>query len=230
MTEVKTLAAREALKLVKSGMTLGLGSGSTATLFIHELGAAIACGDLKEIVGIPTSKASEQLARSLEIPIVDFSTHAGVDLAIDGADEVDPQLNLIKGLGGALLREKIVEQTAKTMVIIVDESKIVSKLGTKGPLPVEITPFALDQHKRFLESLGSTPVLRVESDGKPFVTDNHNYIFHCTFARGIDDPAALARKLADRAGIVEHGIFLNMASSVIIASSNGQVSTRHRKA
>lgn len=209
-------------------MTLGLGSGSTSTIFIQELGAALKRGDLQNIVGIPTSQSSEKLARSLGIPIVDFSSHEGPDLAIDGADEVDDSLNLIKGLGGALLREKIVEQTAKSLVIIVDESKMVSKLGTKGPLPVEITPFALDSHERFLRSLGADVVLRTESDGKPFITDNHNYIFHCTFTGGISDPAALARKLADRAGIVEHGLFLNMASSVIVASASGQVITRNR--
>lgn len=228
MSEVKRLAAREAVKLVRDGMTLGLGSGSTATLFIEELGASLRRGDVKQIVGIPTSNASEQLARSLSIPIVDFSTHEGPDLAIDGADEVDPDLNLIKGLGGALLREKIVEQTAKTLVIIVDDTKIVPTLGTKGPLPVEVTPFALDSHERFLRSLGATPELRKEADGKPFVTDNHNYIFHCRFANGIADPTALARKLADRAGVVEHGLFLGMASTVIIASSSGSVQTRHR--
>jgi ribose 5-phosphate isomerase A len=229
MSEVKTLAAREALKLVRSGMTLGLGSGSTAALFIQELGAAISRGEVRDIAGIPTSNASEKLARAIGIPIVDFSSREGPDLAIDGADEVDPDLNLIKGLGGALLREKIVEQTAKSLVIIVDESKIVSRLGTRGALPVEVTPFALDQHERFLRTLGAKPVLRKESDGKPFVTDNHNYIFHCTFGDGIDDAPVLARKLADRAGIVEHGLFLGMASSVIVASSNGKVLTRNGK-
>lgn len=228
MSDVKRLAALEALKLVRDGMIVGLGSGSTSTIFIQELGAALAAGKLKNIAGIPTSRASETLARSLGIPLVDFSTHEGPDLAIDGADEVDESLDLIKGLGGALLREKVVEQTARTLVIIVDDSKLVSRLGTKGALPVEVTPFALESHERFLRSKGANVVLRRESDGKPFVTDNHNYILHCTFPGGIADSAELARTLAGRAGIVEHGLFLNMSSSVIIASTSGQVITKHR--
>ncbi len=228
MSEAKRLAAREALKYVQSGMTVGLGSGSTATLFIHELAAALVAGDLREISGLPTSLASEQLARSMKIPIVDFASREGCDVAVDGADEVDPNLDLIKGLGGALLREKIVEQTANKLVIIVDDSKLVSRLGTKGALPVEVTPFALESHERFLRSLGATPTLRLKDDGSPFVTDNHNYIFHCTFQTGIADARELARNLADRAGIVEHGLFLGMASTVVIATQGGSVSTRHR--
>lgn len=218
------------MKLVQDGMTLGLGSGSTATHFIEALGEALKTGSLRSIRGLPTSVASQRLAASLEIPIVDFSTCSGCDLAIDGADEVDSNLDLIKGLGGALLREKIVEQTAARLVIIVDDSKLVTRLGTRGALPVEVTPFGLESHARYLESLGAKPELRREPDGKPFITDNHNYILHCTFPAGISDARELARALADRAGIVEHGLFLNMASTVIIASHAGTLRTMHRPA
>lgn len=218
------------MKLVQDGMTLGLGSGSTATHFIEALGEALKTGSLRSIRGLPTSVASQRLAASLKIPIVDFSTCFGCDLAIDGADEVDSNLDLIKGLGGALLREKIVEQTAARLVIIVDDSKLVTRLGTRGALPVEVTPFGLESHARYLESLGAEPELRREPDGKPFITDNHNYILHCTFPAGISDARELARALADRAGIVEHGLFLNMASTVIIASHAGTLRTMHRPA
>jgi ribose 5-phosphate isomerase A len=144
-----------------------------------------------------------------------------LDLAIDGADEVDPDLNLIKGLGGALLREKIVEMAARRFVIVVDESKLVERLGTRGPLPVEVTQFAWEVHARWLASLGCHAELRCEAGGAPYVTDNGNYIVHCTFPAGIPDPAALARTLIERPGIVEHGLFLGMATDVVVAGPNG---------
>jgi ribose 5-phosphate isomerase A len=140
-----------------------------------------------------------------------------LDLAIDGADEVDPRLNLIKGLGGALMREKIVESTARRFVVMVDESKLVERLGTRGPLPVEVTQFAWEVHVRWLESLGCRAELRREADGSPYVTDNGNYIVHCTFPDGIADPFALARTLIERPGILEHGLFLGMATDVVVS-------------
>jgi ribose 5-phosphate isomerase A len=144
-----------------------------------------------------------------------------LDLAIDGADEVDPHFNLIKGLGGALLREKIVESAARRFVVVVDESKLVERLGTRGPLPVEVTQFAWEAHVRWLESLGCRAELRREADGRPFITDNANYIVHCTFPAGISDPLALARRLGERPGILEHGLFLGMATEVVVAGENG---------
>lgn len=215
------LAARAALKLVRSNTTVGLGSGSTATLFIEALGQALQAGDLHDVVGIPSSVPSESLARAVGIPVVDFGTHAYCDLTIDGADEFDPSLDLIKGLGGALLREKIVAQHSRQLVIIVDESKRVDRLGQKSPLPVEVTPFALAAHERFLRALGATPTLRAAGDGTPYMTDNGNHILDCRFADGIGDARGLAVALAAQAGIVEHGLFLGLASSVIVASADG---------
>lgn len=214
------LAARAALKLVRSKMTVGLGSGSTATLFIEGLGHAIQSGELTDIVGIPSSIPSEQLARAVGIRVVDFDTHDHCDLTVDGADEFDPSLDLIKGLGGALLREKIVAQHSRRLVIIVDDSKRVDRLGQKSPLPVEVTPFAVAAHERFLRALGAAPTLRTKG-GQPFLTDNGNYIFDCRFSDGIGDVRGLATALAGQAGIVEHGLFIGLASSVIVADPDG---------
>jgi ribose 5-phosphate isomerase A len=221
----KRLAAAEALKLVSSGMKLGLGTGSTATHFIELLGEALAAGTLRDIVAVPTSIGSELLAREKRIPLADFASVAACDLTVDGADEVDPQLRLIKGLGGALLREKIVAQNSKRLVIIADGSKLVTKLGTKSPLPVEVIGFANEAHERFLRSLGCEPVIRRTSGGMVFTTDNGNHIFDCRFANGIDDPKKLAEQLASRAGIVEHGLFLGMAERAIVAKDDGSVTT-----
>lgn len=223
----KLLAATEALRLVKNDMIVGLGSGSTSTLFIEALGHSVQSGERTGIVGIPTSVPSERLARAVGITVIGFEEANTCDLTIDGADEFDPRLDLIKGLGAALLREKIVAQHSRRLVIIVDDSKRVSRLGQKAPLPVEVTQFGLPAHTRFLHALGCTPTLR-ERDGKPVVTDNGNFILDCRFADGISDPAALATTLAGRAGIVEHGLFLNLASSVIVAGTDGNVTTIDR--
>jgi ribose 5-phosphate isomerase A len=225
----KMLAATAALKLVRSGMTVGLGSGSTATLFIEALGRSIQAGERRDIVGLPTSVASERLARAIGIPVVGFETHFHCDLTIDGADEFDPSLDLIKGLGGAALREKIVAQHSKRLVIIVDSSKRVDRLGQKAPLPVEVVQFALPAHERFLRALGAQPTLRKKKDSQdPFVTDNGNFILDCKFPHGIGDAAGLATALSARAGIVEHGMFLGLASSVIVAEDDGTVRTIDR--
>jgi ribose 5-phosphate isomerase A len=218
---LKEEAAREALKYVQSGMIVGLGTGSTAKFFVEMLGDALKKGDLKDIVGVPTSKSTEELARSLGIPLSSVEDHGVLDVAVDGADEVDPALNLIKGLGKALLREKIVEVHAKHFVVVVDDSKMVQKLGTKGPLPVEIVPFAAKAHVRWLNTLeGCTAELWVE-DGKPAMTDNGNYLAKCAFKDGIPDAYVLAKQLESRPGIVEHGLFLDMAGTVIVAEEKG---------
>lgn len=229
-TQAKRLAAKEALKLVKSGMIIGLGSGSTSTLFIEALGEAVKSGALTNIVGIPTSKESERLAKKLGIAVSDFGSHERCDLTIDGADEFDPQLQLIKGLGGALLREKLVAQNSKRLVIIVDEKKRSSRLGTVSPLPVEVTTFGLPAHERFLKSIGAAATLRQAKDGSgSYLTDNGNYIYDCRFEDGIADARELALQLQERAGIVQHGLFLGIASAVIVATKDGGVETVTRK-
>lgn len=226
MSHAKLRAAQHALTHVKDGMTVGLGSGSTASLFIQELGRAVKAGKLRGIVGIPTSDASDKLARENDIAVVDFSTHATCDLTIDGADEVTPDLQLIKGLGGAMLREKLVAQNSTQLIIIVDASKRVDQLGTKCPLPVEVTPFAMAAHERFLRSLGATPVQRMNG-AKPYVTDNGNLILDCRFPAGIAEAAKLNAALGERSGIVEHGLFLNLATQVIVAGED-EITTLHR--
>jgi ribose 5-phosphate isomerase A len=218
---LKQQAASEALEFVQSGMVLGLGTGSTTWYFVEILGERLKSGALQGIVGVPTSEKTAAQARDLGIPLSDLSKHPRLDLAVDGADEVDPNLNLIKGLGRALLREKVVEIHAERFVVIVDESKLVPRLGTRGPLPVEIVPFQAKAHVRWLNSLDCRAELWLEEDGSLAVTDNGNYLVRCWFRDGIDDPCALARALADRPGIVEHGLFLDMASAVVVAASEG---------
>lgn len=221
---LKREAARHALELVSSGMTLGLGSGSTSAEFVELLGERVAAGKLKDLRCVSTSEKTAQRARALGLHLVnlaDCGDPPRLDLAVDGADEVDPQLNLIKGLGRALLREKIIEIHADTLVIIVDQSKLVSRLGEHVPLPVEIVPFESDVHLRWLNTLGCRAEYYREADGSLIVTDNGNYLALCHFENGIPDSYALARCLAERPGIVEHGLFLNMADLVIAAGPDG---------
>jgi ribose 5-phosphate isomerase A len=221
VARLKRMAAARAVDMVQSGMVLGLGHGSTTRPAVDILGERVGSGILQDIVGVPTSEQTAAQARALGIPLTTLVEHPVLDLAIDGADEVDPDLNLIKGLGGALMREKIVEIAARRFVVVVDESKLVKRLGTRGPLPVEVTQFAWDAHAGWLESLGCQAELRREPEGAPFVTDNGNYIIHCTFPDGISDPMALARTLIERPGILEHGLFLAMATEVVVAGVAG---------
>ena len=202
-------------------MVLGLGTGSTARFFVEMLGAALQNGSLKDIVGVPTSKSTEDLAKTLGIPLGSVEEYEVLDLAVDGADEVDPQFNLIKGLGKALLREKIVEIHAKHFIVVVDESKMVEKLGTKCPLPVEIVPFVAKAHVRWLNTLPGCQAELWMEDGKPAMTDNGNYLAKCTFKNGIDNAYTLAEQLGRRPGIVEHGLFLDMATTVIVGTEKG---------
>ncbi|HEX7973730.1 MAG TPA: ribose 5-phosphate isomerase A [Anaerolineales bacterium] len=218
---LKQQAASRALEEVRDGMRLGLGSGSTSTYFIQMVGERLQAGALHDLMGVPTSEEVAGLARVVGIPLTTLAECPQLDLAVDGADEVDPALNLIKGLGKALLREKIVEIHARKLVIIVDESKIVPRLGSRGPLPVEIVPFEAEAHVRWLGSLGCRAELWRDPAEAPFVTDNGNYLARCWFSGGIPDVHALARLLADRPGIVEHGLFLDLASQVIVAGENG---------
>jgi ribose 5-phosphate isomerase A len=216
--DLKAQAATKALDFVESGMILGLGSGSTASRFVQFLGDRLAQGQLRNIIAVPTSEKTAAQALMLGIPLTTLTEHPRLDLAVDGADEVDPNLNLIKGLGRALLREKVVVTHAERFVVIVDESKLVSRLGTRGPLPVEIVQFEAAAHVRWLKTLGCRAELWLEDNDAPTVTDNGNYLVRRWFPEGIQDAPALARQLADRPGIVEHGLFLGMTSAVIVAS------------
>lgn len=216
----KQEAARYALSYIHSGMVLGLGSGSTAAYFVDMLGEKLSAGVLRDILGVPTSERTAKRARALGIPLTTLDAHPHLDLVVDGADEVDIHLNLIKGLGRALLREKIVRVYADRFLVVVDESKLVPCLG-RGPLPVELIPFGAEAHVRWLNTLGCRAELWRELDGSPVVTDNGNYMARCWFPEGIADPYALARTLTDRPGIAEHGLFLDMTSAVIVAGAEG---------
>lgn len=226
---LKLQAAQKALEFVQNGMILGLGSGSTSSIFIDLLGEKLRVGDLHNILGVPTSENTATLARKERIPLTSLAENPVLDLAVDGADEVDPNLDLIKGLGKALLREKIVETAARHFMVIVDETKLVKCLGQHDALPVEIVTFEWQATVRWLNTLGCRSELWRRDDDRPFVTDNGNYLARCWFEKdnergelsGIPDPHGLARQLADRPGIVEHGLFLGMAASVIVAGPDG---------
>lgn len=215
--DAKVMAARKSLEFVEDGMVVGLGSGSTATHFIRLLGDRVKAG--LKIRGIASSRASEELAISLSIPMIDFHVSPVIDVAIDGADEVGPGLGLIKGGGGALLREKIVASAAKRFIIVADASKVVRRLG-RFPLPVEVIQLAEPLVRRRLTDLGLRPAMRQAKDGSAYVTDEGNYILDCACGE-IDDPAAVAASIRQIVGVVEHGLFLNMAEMALIAGDGG---------
>ena len=201
-------------------MVVGLGTGSTAIFATRRLGEMLRQGTLRDILGFATSRATWEEAQRLGIPLLAQEMPRDIDLTIDGADEVDPQLNVIKGGGGALLREKIVAQASRRVVITVDESKLSPRLGTRHPVPVELLAFGWRSQARFLESLQAKISVRKNPDGSQFATDSGNMILDCDFGP-IADPANLANRLSGRAGIVEHGLFLEMATDVIIAGPAG---------
>src|ERR1700751_435813 len=209
----KEAAARASLKFVKDGQVIGLGTGSTAAYFIKLLGEQVKNG--LRIRGIPTSVRSGELAESLGIPLTTLDECQEIAVTVDGADEVDPQLRLIKGGGGALLREKIVASATQQMVVVADATKQVQKLG-KFPLPVEVIKFAQALVAKRISALGAQVQLRTGTEGKPFVTDENNHILDCRFGE-IHDPVALARRLSDMPGVVEHGLFIGLASVVLLA-------------
>ncbi|CAN5843405.1 ribose 5-phosphate isomerase A [soil metagenome] len=214
---LKKRAALAAVKHVESGMLVGLGTGSTAKYAIQALGAALSDGRLSRIIAVVTSEASGALATSLEIPLVEL-TGQTLDLAIDGMDELDPDLNAVKGLGGALTREKIVESCATTLILVGDETKRVAYLGEHTPIPVEVVVFGWQATVKHLEALGCRPTRR-EQAGQAYVTDNGNYILDCYIDRP-DDVYALAAALSAVPGVVEHGLFLDMAALAYIATTN----------
>ena len=217
---LKKAAAEYAVRYVESGMTVGLGTGSTAIFAIQRIGALLKSGDLKEIVGFATSRASWDAAVALNIPMLLDDLPQAIDVTIDGADEVDPQLNLVKGGGGALLREKLVAQATAREIIVVDESNLSPRLGTLHVLPVEVLPFGWLSQARFLESLGAKYVVRLTAGGDEYRTDQGNMILDCDFGPIADD-AKLARQLEGRAGIVEHGLFLGLTHLVVVSSASG---------
>jgi ribose 5-phosphate isomerase A len=218
----KQAAARASLQFVKDGQVVGLGTGSTATYFIKLLGEEVSKG--LRIRGIPTSDRSRELATSLGIPLTTLDECQDIAVTIDGADEVDPRLCLIKGGGGALLREKIVASATRQMVVVADASKRVERLG-KFPLPVEVIKFAQALVAKRISALGAQVTLRSISDGKPFVTDENNHILDCRFGE-ISDPDGLARELSAMPGVVEHGLFIGMASVALFACGTEIVELR----
>lgn len=226
MSELKLVAARKAVEYVQDGMIVGLGTGSTAKLAVDEIGRLVN-DDGYDLMGIPTSKETEGQARQLGIPLTTLDQVESIDLTIDGADEVDPEFRLIKGLGGALLREKIVAYWSKQEIIVVDGSKLVDRLGMKTPIPVEVVPYGHRRTKEALESLGCTAKLR--GDQTAFVTDNGNYILDCKF-EVIETPLELEYTINNIPGVVENGLFLGMATRVVIGTESGAVVKERRRA
>ena len=218
----KEAAARASLRFIKDGQVVGLGTGSTAAYFIRLLGEQVKNG--LRVRALPSSDRSGEQAASLGIPLTSLDQCQEIDVTVDGADEVDPQLRLIKGGGGALLREKIVASASRQLVIVADATKRVPVLG-RFPLPVEVIRFAQALVKKKIEALGAQVDLRQDPNGNPYLTDEHNYILDCHFGR-IPDAEALARQLSDMPGIVEHGLFIGMASVVLVAEDGGVVELR----
>lgn len=220
MIEFKARAGRRAAAMVDDVRVLGLGTGSTANAFLEALGERRARGELDQLVGIPTSRKTERLARRLEIPLSDLTRHPDVDLTVDGADEVAADLGVIKGMGGALTREKIVAVASRRLLIVVDESKLVGRLGETAPVPVEVIPFGRAAVERRLQALGARTRLRRVGE-EVYLTDQDNVILDCHFAAGIDAPRALALALDRIPGVVTHGLFLDMVDQVVVAGPEG---------
>jgi len=216
----KRFAAERAVDFVKSGMVIGLGSGSTVNILIECLGQRIAAGRLSDIKAIPASRESELKAVRNGISIATLNDHPGIELTIDGADEVDPDLNLIKGGGGALFREKIIAGFSDKVIIIVDQTKLTRRLGESFPVPVEVFPGAVKPVTGFIENLGASVDQRKDSSGKLFKTEQDNNILDCRFGP-IENPRELARILSMKPGIIEHGLFLDMASTIIVGGKEG---------
>ena len=211
-THEKELAGRAAAQLVRDGNVVGLGTGSTAYFAVVALGERVKAG--LKIVGIPTSVATADLAKKVGVPLTTLDERPQIDITIDGADEIDPHLNLIKGGGGALLREKVIAAASRKMIVVADSAKTVPVLG-KFPLPVEIVTFARTTVENKIKSLGATVKLRTKPDGSVYLTDNGNPILDCSFGK-IADPPVIARALSDTPGVVEHGLFIGLASMALV--------------
>ncbi len=228
LNQLKKKAAIEAVKYVESGMVLGLGTGSTTNYALHEISRLVTEGRLKDIIGIPSSKQTAKTALELGIRLIGFDEVNQIDLNIDGADEVDGKLNLIKGGGGALLKEKIIAQASKWNIIIVDKSKISESLGTRWAVPVEIIEFAYNPIKKYIEMLGAKVILRKNQKGEIFKTEEGNVVIDCDFGE-IKNLKQLNENLNNKAGIVEHGLFLGIADEVIVGKPEGAVSLKKRQ-
>jgi ribose 5-phosphate isomerase A len=218
----KQVAARASLKFIEDGQVVGLGTGSTAAYFIQFLGDRVKTG--LKVRGIPTSVQSQKLAEECGIPLTTLDQVDHIDVDVDGADEFDPQLRLIKGGGGALLREKIIASVSRKFIVVADASKQVDVLG-RFPLPVEVIPFAESLLTRKISALGATVALRKAADGTPYKTDEGHHILDCHFGQ-IADPSALAHTLSEMPGVVEHGLFINMASAVLLAKGSEVIELR----
>ena len=219
-TYYKQQAAEAGAEFVESGMVVGLGTGSTAIFAIRRIAQRLNDGKLKNIVGFATSKFVFDETKRLGIPMMTEEMPHPIDITIDGADEIDPDVNLIKGGGGALLREKIVIQASRRVIIVADDSKLCSRLGTLHPVPLEVLSFGWRSQFRYLEALGAKVAIRLSPAGSPFVTDSGNMILDCEFGP-IANPDELAAKLSSRAGIIEHGLFLGLATEAIVVGRDG---------
>lgn len=219
--DLKKLAAEAAVAQVVSHSVVGLGTGSTAAFAVTALAERLQKGEITDVIGVPTSERTAAQARELGIPLATLEEQPRLDIAIDGADEIEVgSLHLIKGAGGALLREKLVEAAAQTLIIVADASKKVDKLGSKFALPVEIVRFGWKSTFARVEALGCQPILRLAASGDPFITDEQHYILDCQFGP-MSDPVALAIALKGTIGVVEHGLFIGMTSEAIIATADG---------
>ena len=233
MSNSKRAAGRAAAERVESGMVVGLGTGSTVFYTLERLGERVRDEGL-ELSGVPTSTDTEAKAKEFGIPLLGFDElqppteggGGGIDLTIDGADEIDGDFRMIKGGGGALLREKVVASLSRRVTIIVHEAKVVENLGADFPLPVEVVPFARTPVRRALTALGAEPLLRVDEHGQPYRTDNGNEILDCAFEGGIAEPAALEEALAGIPGVVESGLFLGLCDRLVIGREDGGVEER----
>ncbi len=225
VTEYKRLAAEAAVEFVESGMVVGLGHGSTAIWALRRIAEKLQSGELREILGVPCSRQVQADAEAAGIPLTTLDAHPVVDITIDGADEADPHFNVIKGGGGALLREKIVAQATRREIIVADYTKTSAALGTLFAVPVEVIPFGWPTQAAYLEKLGAKWSVRKRPDGTEFLTDHHNLILDCAFGP-IADVEALAERLNRRAGIVEHGLFIGLVHDLIVAGPDGLRHTR----
>ncbi len=228
MDRAKEAAGREAAEFVRDGMTVGLGTGSTVRFALERLAERIRREKLS-LRGVPTSLDTEQRALSLGIPLVGLSEAAAIDLTIDGADEVDPRFDLIKGGGGALLREKVVASVSRRAVIVIDRSKLVERLGLGFPLPVEVVPFARAAVARQIGALGANWTLRMGDGDEPALTDNGNELLDCRFPGGIAQPAVLERALDAIPGVVESGLFVGLIHALVIGDADGRTEVRERR-
>lgn len=226
-TELKRQAAERAVDHIVDGMVVGLGTGSTASEAVRALGERLLSRELRRVVGVPTSRATEELALDCGVPLTTLGEHPQLDLTIDGADEIDDNLNLIKGLGGALVREKIVAVSSRQFIVVADHTKLSPRLGMRTPLPVEVVQFAWQTQVNFLETLGAKATLRMAAVDRAFVSDNNNFILDAWFPAGLpkelDQLTDLQQKLDARPGVVGHGLFIRMTDLACIASPEGVV-------